>query len=269
MVKFPNIKHGACPSWVCWMQYNATYWGIIPLWRCPIFVITHKEWEETSACQYFEERRKETTKGGAASHKGSPICSLQLFLFRESVERPILPQPESGGERWFLSHCWLEADVWQTMTLFLLCKNLLTESDCFSPLAGGLDMDMIGDRSFERKVCWRNDSFYSCTSCSLCLHCVNTHTEIISVREHWCVRICPCTLSMHVFGQVLETLWFWLCTNTKQFVHCVCLIPGILPPLFHLCLAAYAVQDWKPNESNGSTRRGSATRKLSPTDVLL
>lgn len=99
-------------------------WRIIPLCRSPIFVITREEWEETSACQHFEERRKETTKGRTASHKGFPICSLQLFLFRELVERPVFPLHKSGAKS---NHRrWLEPDVWHAMTPLLLCKKLRT-----------------------------------------------------------------------------------------------------------------------------------------------
>lgn len=43
----------------------------------------------------------------------------------------------------------------------------------------------------------------------------------------------------------------------------------VFPAPCQIGLVAYAAQDWKQNESNGSTRHGTATRKLSLTDVLL
>lgn len=94
-VKLFYLKTWQLPGARC-LLYNAIS-GIILLCTSPIFVITHEEWEEISACQLFEERRKETTKGRAVSHKGFPICNMQLFLFRE-LEQPVPSQPKSGSQ---------------------------------------------------------------------------------------------------------------------------------------------------------------------------
>lgn len=131
------------------LLYNAIS-GMILLCSSPIFVITREEWEETSACQLFEERRKETTKGRALSHKGFPIWNLQLFLFREP-ERPVLSQAKSGSQSNHWSFFRFSADLCHTVMLFLLCTNLFTVSEpswVLSFISRCLGRNLIRDGSF-------------------------------------------------------------------------------------------------------------------------
>ena len=207
-VKFSYLKTRRLPGSGVPPAVQCLIWRIIPLWRSPIFVITHEEWEETSACQHFEERRKTTTKDGAASHKGFPICSLQLFLFRELVERPVLSQPESGSQSWcwFLSGCWLEANIWRMMTLFLLLQKCV---DCvWNWLLSSISrcLDVIRNRTHTRITC----------------------SSRAQVAPHLFTRLA--IYCMHVLTEVLETKRMRLCTNIEQFVHCVCLFPDNSPP---------------------------------------
>lgn len=88
-----------------------------------------------------------------------------------------------------------------------------------------------------------------------------THTHLPSLSRG---------LSLHVFAQSLGTGNMCLCTNTEQFVLCVCLFPDSFPLHYFTVFSLHTLhRDWEPNESNGSTRHGAETRKLSPTDVLL
>lgn len=244
-MKFSYLKTCRLPSSGVPPAVQCLIWRIIPLCHSCIFVIKHEEWEETSACQHFEERRKETTKGSPASHKGFPICSLQLFLFRE-----LLSQPESGSQskRWFLCRCWLEANVWQ-MTLFLLCKNRLTVSapDSSPPLRC-LDLEAIRDKSFREGrglVGWFwGWVFHSCTTwCVSCLQWGLIHWNKINLHTHYPLfmnrGLCIClhyTLSMHVLTQSVEN-----CVHVSVYkywaVCALCLLvswhlPTIISPLF-------------------------------------
>lgn len=121
MEKFSYLKTPAAWLWIFPPAVQCLVCRTIPSCRSHVFVITQEEWEETSACQHAAERRKEITKGTAASRKGfsnSPLAAVSLQRARWTT-RPLyqpekrltiqisLPPLISGGgtfgKRWHIS----------------------------------------------------------------------------------------------------------------------------------------------------------------------